>query len=74
MAGLQVFSRDLCPKKGRHISRADLFLSLFRFHRILIRYHYRFSSQLPSSRTNQPSGVMRFANMIPFVPSETGLK
>ena len=36
MAGLQVFSRDLCPKKGRHISRADLFLSLFNFHGILI--------------------------------------
>ena len=36
MAGLQVFSRDLCPKKGRHISRADLFLPLFNFHEILI--------------------------------------
>ena len=36
MAGLQVFSRDLCPKKGRHIPRADLFLSLFNFHGILI--------------------------------------
>ena len=36
MAGLQVFSRDLCPKKGRHISRADLFLSFFNFHGILI--------------------------------------
>ena len=40
----------------------------------LSRYPYRFSSQLPSSRTNQPSGVMRFANMIPFVPSETLLR
>ena len=36
MAGLQVFSRDLCPKKGRHISRADLFLSFFNFHGSLI--------------------------------------
>ena len=31
-----MFSRDLCPKKGRHISRADLCLSLFNFHGILI--------------------------------------
>ena len=36
MAGLQVFSGDLHPKKGRHISRADLFLSFFNFHGILI--------------------------------------
>lgn len=31
-----MFSRDLYPKKGRHISRADLFLPLFSFHKILI--------------------------------------
>ena len=36
MAGLQVFSGDLHPKKGRHISRADLFLSFFNFHGSLI--------------------------------------
>ena len=36
MAGLQVFSGELHPKKGRHISRADLFLSFFNFHGSLI--------------------------------------
>ena len=74
MAGLQVFSRDLRLKKGRHIPVPTFSCLYSVFMGALSRYPYRFSSQLPSSRTNQPSGVIRFANMVPFVPSETGLK
>ena len=74
MAGLQVFSRDLRLKKGRHIPVPTFSCLYSVFMGALSRYPYRFSSQLPSSRTNQPSGVMRFANMIPFVPSETLLR
>ncbi len=75
MAGLQVFYRGFASEKRSAHSRADLFLSLFSFLwdpdlGVLTASHPSF----PSSRTNQPSGVMRFANMIPFVPSETLLR
>ena len=74
MAGLQVFSGDLRLKKGRHIPVPTFSCLCSVFMGSWSRCPYRFSSQLPSSRTNQPSGVMRFANMIPFVPSETLLR